>query len=117
MSSYHNGMVPSRYPNYPRNTVPPEAMYGQFPRGPGMNKPFQHDPQSQGMFPNYQQQGQHPPGYMYQQQASNMAAYQMERQRAAQRGGVCMNQWTAFLKPKMVDIEFQISDQIALHSV
>ena len=90
MPGYHNGMVPSRYPNYPHNTVPPEAMYGQFPRGPGMNKPFQHDPQSQGMFPNYQQQGQHPPGYMYPQQASTMAAYQMERQRAAQRGGVCI---------------------------
>ena len=94
MTNYHNGMVPSpRYPNYPRNTVPPEAMYGQFPRGAGMNKPFQHDPQSQGgMFPNYQQQGQHPPGYMYPQQPSNMAAYQMERQRAAQRGGVCMHE-------------------------
>ena len=44
-------------PNYPRNTVPSDAMYGQFTRGAGMNKPFQHDPQSQaGMFPNYQQQ-------------------------------------------------------------
>ena len=90
MPGYHNDIAPSpRYPNYPRNTLPSESMYGQFARGPGMNKSqFQHDPQSQGMFPNYPQQGQHPPGYMYQQQASNMAAYQMERQRTAQRGGV-----------------------------
>lgn len=87
--AYHNGMHPSRFANYPRNAGPPDAMYGQFSRGPGLNKPFQQDPQSQGVFANYQQQGQHPPGYMYQQQTSNLATYQMERQRAAQRSGVC----------------------------
>ena len=92
MTNFYTGMVPSpRYPNYPQNTVLSlDAMYGQFPRGAGMNKPYQHDPQSQaGMFPNYQQQGQQPSGYMY-PQPSNMAAYQIERQQAAQRGGVCM---------------------------
>ena len=74
----------------PRNTVPSDAMYGQFPRGAGMNKPFQDDPQSQaGMFPNYQQQGQHASEYMY-PQPSNMAAYQIERQRAAEGRRVSM---------------------------
>lgn len=92
MSAYHNGMVPpSRYPNFPRNVVPPDAMLGQFNRAAAINKQLQQDTQSQAMFANYQQQGQqHPPEFLYQQQQStSMSSLQMDK-RNSMHGTVCL---------------------------